>query len=285
METSGKTRLLCLLGHPVAHSKSPAMHNTSCEKLGLDYKYLAFDVDSDNVGDVVKGLRIMNCAGFNLTMPLKESVIPYLDGLSDAARLANSVNTVVNENGKFIGYTTDGIGYLDSVHDAGVDTTDFTMTLLGAGGAASSIMVAAALHGFKEIRVFKRKNQTFDKTVSFCANIEKETGCKFTVIDFADEEALKNSIATSNLLTNATNVGMGDDKSTPVKKEYLHKDLIVSEIIYNPPVTTLMADAMDVGCKVVSGKYMLLFQGAAGFKKWTGCDMPIDYIKEKVFSD
>lgn len=283
MEISGKTRLVCLLGHPVAHSKSPAMHNRAFKELNLDYKYLAFDVDSGNVGDVVKGLRIMNCAGFNLTMPLKESVIPYLDGLSDAARIANSVNTVVNESGKLIGYTTDGIGYLDSVHDAGVDTNGFTMTLLGAGGAANSIMVAAALNGFKEIRVFKRKNDTFDKTVAFCSNIEKETGCKFSVIDFADGNALKESIATSNLLTNATNVGMGDDKSTPVPKEFLTPECIVSDIIYNPPITTLMQDALDIGCKVVSGKYMLLFQGAAGFKKWTGYDMPVELIKQEYF--
>lgn len=285
MEISGKTRLVCLLGHPVAHSKSPAMHNTAFNELNIDYKYLAFDVNSEDIGDTVKALRIMNCAGFNLTMPLKESVIPHLDELSNAARIANSVNTVVNENGKLVGYTTDGIGYLDSLHDSGINTDGFTMTLLGAGGAANSIMVAAALNGFKEIRVFKRKNDTFDKTVAFCNNIEKETGCTFKVIDFADNNALLDSLKTSNLLTNATNVGMGDDTRTPVPKEFLHKDLIVSDIIYNPPVTTLLQDAIDVGCQTVNGKYMLLFQGAAGFKMWTGQNMPVDLIKQQCFSD
>ena len=284
MDITGTSRLTCLLGQPVAHSISPKMHNYSFQKLQLDYAYLAFDVAPEDIGNAVSSLRLFNARGFNLTMPHKVSVIPYLDEVTKAAALCNSVNTVVNDDGRLVGYTTDGIGYMDSLRDENIDITGQTMTLLGAGGAATSIIVQAALDGVKNINVFKRKNSSFDKTRDFCDMISKETDCKVCLIDIEDKKALKKSIDESIILTNATNVGMGDDDRSLVDKSFLRSDLIVSDIIYHPEMTRLLIDAKEAGAKYINGKYMLLYQGAAAFKLWTGCDMPVEYLKENCFS-
>ena len=154
---SGSTGFACLLGHPVSHSISPAMHSAAFDLLDLDYVYLAFDITEDRLKETVDGLKAMHCLGWNLTMPLKTAIIPYLDELSEASTLSHSVNTVVNDGGRLIGHTTDGVGYMDSLKDAGFSIDGGRMVLLGAGGAATSICTQAALDGVKEIFLFKRK--------------------------------------------------------------------------------------------------------------------------------
>jgi len=285
MNPKATTTLCCLLGHPVAHSISPTMHNTAFEALGLDYSYMAFDITEDQIGAACDALKLMNCRGFNLTMPLKVAVIPYLDELTQTAKLCQAVNTVINDNGKLIGHSTDGIGYMDSLADAGIDISGGTMTILGAGGAATSIIATAAISGLKRINIFKRKNATFSETVDFASMVTKETGCEVNVFDMADMDALSSCIKESTILTNATNVGMGDDDNSLIPKEFFFKDLIVSDIIYHPAKTRMLKDAEEAGCRIINGKYMLLFQGAAAFKEWTGLDMPVDLVKEKVFME
>ncbi len=285
MFPTGQTQLVCLLGSPVSHSISPAMHNTSFDALGLDYSYMAFDISEDNIKAAVDALRTLNCKGFNLTMPLKNAIIPYIDELSEEARLAHSVNTCLFEGGKLKGYTTDGIGFLNAMTDSGIDYKDKVITVLGAGGAATSIIVAAALHGVSKINVFKRKNSTFDSVVDFADRITHASECDVFVYDMADATLLEFCLQESDILINATNVGMGDEDKSLVPKEFLYKDLIVADVIYHPAYTRLLKDAKAVGCKVMNGKYMLLYQGAAAFKIWTGQDMPIDLIKEKCFTE
>ncbi len=291
LDISGYTDLLCLLGHPAKHSLSPKMHNTAFEKLGLDYVYLAFDILPEEIAPAVAALKMFNAKGFNLTMPFKETVIPYLDELSEAASLCGSVNTVVNEGGRLIGHTTDGAGYMQSLKDAGfagagadpADGTDAfggTMTVLGAGGAARSIVAEAALSGAEEIFIFQRKSATFEKAVEFAGRVSDRTSCRVSVLDIADEAELKRCLDASSLLCNATNVGMGEDDRSLVPKEYLLQDLFVSDIIYHPEMTRLLKDAKAAGAPYANGKYMLLFQGAAAFKLWTGKDMPTDEIKK-----
>lgn len=280
---TGHTRLACLLGHPAAHSISPAMHNEAFEKLGLDGVYLAFDVTEDHLKKTLEALTYFNFIGCNLTMPLKTAVIPYLDELSDASRLSGSVNTIVNENGRLVGHTTDGIGYMDSLRAEGHDITGEIMTLLGAGGAARSIMTQAALDGVKEIRVFKRHNATYTEARAFAARISKETSCLVTVHDMADQDEMAQSIQESAILVNATNVGMGDDDTSLVNPSFLRQDLIVSDIIYHPAMTRLLKDAAAAGCQYHNGEFMLLYQGAASFKLWTGHDMPVEDVKKNIF--
>ncbi len=283
-EITGHTKLLCLLGSPVSHSISPQMHNKACELLGLDYCYLAFDVTPETLPAAYEGLKTMDVQGFNLTMPLKESIIPLLDGLTEAATLAHSVNTVFKDGDSYIGHTTDGVGYMRSIEEAGFSAKGKTMTLLGAGGAASSIMVQAALDGMEEIFVFKRKNATFDKAKAFCDNISAHTSCKLTLLDLNDKELLASCIKKSQILTNATNVGMGNlEGQSLVDPELFHPDLFVSDVIYHPEETLLLQQAREYGLKTQNGLYMLLYQGAAAFETWTKQDMPTEAIKELYF--
>lgn len=283
MNPTGSTSLICLLGSPVSHSISPAMHNTSFDALNLDYSYMAFDVTQDNLADAVNGLKALNCRGFNLTMPLKTAIIPFLDEIDDAAALSKSVNTCVFENGRLKGYTTDGIGFLQAITDCGIKYIGKTITVLGAGGAGTSIITQAALDGVDKINIFKRKNASFDSVVDYADKLTRSTNCDVFVYDMADDNLLEFSLQESDILINSTNVGMGDDDTSLVPKEFLHPQLTVTDVIYHPPETRLLKDAKSVGCKTMNGKYMLLYQGAAAFKLWTGEDMPIDLIKASCF--
>ncbi|NLK78266.1 MAG: shikimate dehydrogenase [Clostridiales bacterium] len=284
-EITGKTKLTGLLGSPVAHSISPQMHNEAFRQLGLDYVYLAFDVTPEHLESAILGLKAIGIYGFNLTMPLKVHIIPLLDELTPAARLANAVNTVIIKDGVLIGHNTDGIGYMHSVIDAGHDIIGKKMTLLGAGGAATAICVQAALDGVSAIDMFKRKNASWDDTLTFCRKITAETGCPIRLRDISDQNALAESISDSAILTNATSVGMAPDtEKSPISDvSMLRKDLIVSDIIYNPKETLLLKQAKEAGCPHFNGLYMLLYQGAAAFTFWTGQEMPIQLIKEKYF--
>lgn len=283
---TGHTVLTGLLGSPVAHSISPMMHNESFRQLGLDYAYLAFDVGTDQLKTAVDGLKVLGVRGFNLTMPDKNLMCSYCDHLSPAAELIGAVNTVVNDNGVLTGYTTDGIGYMEAARDAGFELPGKVMTLLGGGGAATAICVQAALDGMKEIRVFNIRDQFYGRLEKLAADINAKTSCRVVVCDLADTQALYESIDSSDILTNATSVGMAPNADACLidNPDVFRESLIVSDVIYNPEQTKLLKLASERGCKTFNGLYMLLYQGAAAFKIWTGQDMPVDIIKEKFFT-
>ncbi len=285
-EITGHTRLTGLLGSPVSHSISPMMHNEAFRQLGLDFVYLAFDVGTDTLEKAVEGLRALNVRGFNLTMPDKNRMSELCDKLSPAAEIIGAVNTVVNDNGIFTGYTTDGIGYMRAVADAGHNIIGKKMTLLGAGGAATAVLVQAALDGVSEISVFSIRDSFFERAERTVAALNERTNCKVTLYDFEDESILRREIGDSAILTNGTSVGMAPntDRSIITDSTMFHKDLIVSDVIYNPRETKLLKLAKEAGCATFNGLYMLLYQGAEAFKLWTGQDMPVSIIKEKYFS-
>ena len=283
-EITGHTKLTGLLGSPVAHSISPLMHNESFKMLGLDYVYLCFDVPEDNLETVFNGLKKLNIAGFNCTMPDKTRICQLVDELSPAASMIGAVNTVVNDNGKFIGHNTDGIGYMQSVKDAGYDITGSTMTLLGAGGAASSIFVQAALDGVKNINIFSIKDRFWEKAERMVEAVNKNTDCTARLMELGDDALLADSIADSQILTNATSVGMAPNVDGCIVSDnsMLPEGLIVSDVIYNPMETKLLKMAKERGCKTFNGMYMLLYQGAEAFKIWTGREMPVEHIKNCI---
>ena len=285
-EITGHTKLTGLLGSPVAHSKSPLMHNEAFRLLELDYVYLCFDVPEDNLTTAFEGLKKLNVAGFNCTMPDKTLMYQLVDELSPAAKIIGAVNTVVNKGGKFVGHNTDGIGYIRSLQDCGHDIKDKKMTLLGAGGAASSIMVQAAIDGARAIDVFSIKDNFWEKAEKMVADINSSTNCKARLIEMNNDDILGASIADSDILTNATPIGMAPNTDRCLIKDssMLRPELIVSDIIYNPLETCLYRMAKEVGCPVFNGLYMLLYQGAEAFKLWTGKEMPTEAIKEKYFS-
>lgn len=285
-QITGHTRMGCLLGTPVAHSISPMMYNEAFRLLNLDYVYLCFDTKQADLAALVKSLREMNVFGFNLTMPDKERVLPLLDALSPAAEMIGAVNTVKNENGYLIGHNTDGIGYLRAVRDCGYDITKAPMTLLGAGGAASSIAVQAALDGVPVLHIVNRRGRSWEKAQKLADVLNEKTDCKVDVTDLADGAAMRSILEESGLLTNATSVGMAPNAGiSPVEDpSWLHPDLLVSDIIYNPRRTKLMEDAQKQGCQTFNGLYMLLYQGEAAFKIWTGQEMPVEAIRQKFFA-
>ncbi len=285
-QITGRTRLCCLLGTPVAHSISPMMHNEAFRMLGLDFVYLCFDTKHADLKTMVQTLREMDVLGFNLTMPDKERALPYLDELSPAAAMIGAVNTVKNENGRLIGHNTDGIGFMQSVKDTGYDVQSGEMTLLGAGGAASSIAVQAALDGVPALHIVNRKGRSWNNAIRLATLINERTGCRADVTDLADGSAVRNVIRKSSLLANATSIGMAPDTDcSPIADtSCFHSGLLVSDIIYEPRFTKLLLDAKAAGCRTANGLYMLLYQGAAAFHIWTGREMPVEAIRKKYFS-
>lgn len=286
-QITGHTGLICLLGSPCKHSISPMMHNKSFEALELDYRYLAFEVDENTLETAVNGLKAMGARGFNLTMPCKNKMVALCDQLSPAAKLIGAVNTVVNDNGILTGHNTDGIGYMQSVKDAGFDIIGKKMVLLGAGGAATAILVQAALDGVKEISVFLRKTSRFyDRADATAKALREETGCKITLCDFNDYDLLRHELADSAILVNGTSIGMAPNADAcPIPDaDILPDGIIVSDIIYNPKETKLLSMAREKGLPHFNGTYMLLYQGAEAFRLWTGYAMPVELIKKEYFS-
>ena len=279
---TGHTELIGLIATPIRHSKSPTMHNEAFAKLGLDYAYLAFEVGTEQLEDAVKGFKALGVRGYNVSMPNKTVIGKYLDKLSPAAELCGAVNTVVNDHGVLTGHITDGIGYMRALKDNNIDVIGKKMTIVGAGGAATAIEIQAALDGVKELSVFNRKDEFWERAQQNVKNINEKTNCKATLFDLDDKEALRREIADSYLFANATGVGMKPLEGQMVIPDasYLRPDLIVTDVVYMPTKTKLLEVAEEVGCPCMNGLGMMLYQGAAAFKMWTGEDMPIAYMKE-----
>ncbi len=279
---TGHTELISLLAYPIRHSSSPAMHNEAFAYLGLDYAYLAFEVDNDSLEDAIKGMRAMKFVGSNISMPNKTVVGQYLDKLSPASQMTGAVNTIINHDGVLEGTITDGVGFMEALKDNDIDVIGKKMTIVGAGGAATAIQIQAALDGVAEISIFNIKDKFYDVGVDTVRKINENTACKAQMFDLADTEALRREIADSVLLVNATGVGMKplEGKTWLPDASYLRPDLIVTDTIYSPAETEFLRIAKQVGCKTMNGMGMMLFQGAAAFKLWTGKDMPIEHMKE-----
>ena len=279
---TGHTELIGLIATPIRHSSSPRMHNEAYAKLGLDYAYLAFEVGNEELEDTIKGFRAMKVRGSNVSMPNKTVVHKYLDKLSDAAEMCGAVNTIVNDDGVLTGHITDGIGYMSGLKDAGIDIIGKKMTIVGAGGAATAIQVQAALDGVKEISIFNRKDEFYERAQKTVKDINEKTNCKATLYDLEDLDKLKEEIASSYIFTNATGMGMKplEGQTYIPDKSFLREDLIVTDVVYAPTETALLKMAKEVGCKTLNGFPMMLFQGAAAFKLWTNQDMPIEHVKE-----
>lgn len=281
---TGYTELIGLMAYPIRHSSSPAMQNEAFAKLGLDYAYLAFEVDNDTLEDAITGLRALKMRGANVSMPNKTVVHKYLDELSPAAEMCGAVNTIVNDNGKLTGHITDGIGYMQSLKDNDIDVIGKKMTIVGAGGAATAIEIQAALDGVAEISIFNRKDEFWANAEKTVEKINTKTNCKATLYDLADLDKLKEEIEDSYLFANATGMGMKplEGQTYIPDKSFFRKDLIVTDVVYFPRETEMLRMAKEVGCKTMNGLGMMLFQGSAAFELWTGQPMPIEYMKETL---
>ena len=284
---TGHTGLLALLGSPVGHSGSPAMYNYSFEKLGLDNAYVAFDVKDDEMEQAISAMRLFKMRGCNVTMPGKNIAVKFMDELSPAAELIGAVNTIVNDDGKLTGHNTDGIGFVQNLRENGVEVKGKKITIAGGGGAATAMQVQCALDGAREITIFNKKDAFFERTLQTAEKIRNAVdGIVVNVYDIDDVAKMTEEILSSDIFANATIVGMKplDDQSVVKDLSAFHKDLVVCDAVYNPIETKLLREAKEAGCKCVGGKGMLLWQGVAAFKLYTGQDMPVEEVKAKFFS-
>ena len=286
LHISGSTTLLGLIGSPVEHSKSPQMYNHCFQKFGLDYAYLAFDVGPDKVEAAVRAIRTLNLRGANITMPCKAAVIPFLDNITPAAKAIGAVNTVVNDGGVLTGHNTDGLGYTQNLRRHGVNVSGKHIVLLGGGGAGSAIAVQAALEGAAEILVFNRKDSFWPRVeAAMQAAKNAAPACKITLQDLDDREALQEAIASADILSNATRVGMAPlENESSIDPSFFRPDLVVTDVVYAPPRTKMLRDAETAGCKTCDGLGMLLCQGAEAFRLYSGKDMPIEEIRALLYS-
>lgn len=284
VDISGRTKLIGLVGSPVAQSMSPAMHTASFAKMGIEAVYLGFDVQPEQLPAVVKGMVEIGAVGYNVTMPCKTFIGQYLDELDPAAELMGAVNTVVIKDGKSLGYNTDGAGFARNLQLLGCDVKGKIATVIGAGGAGSAVFTQLALEQAAEVRVFNQKDDFWNKTEGRLGAIEERTGTKLTLNDLANREALAASIAESAILVNATRVGMVPNvDECLVDEEMLHDGLVVADTVYEPHETKLIKMAKAHGLVTAGGLGMLLQQAALGEKIWFDADMPVDYIEEKFF--
>ena len=276
---TGHTELIGLMAYPIRHSSSPAMQNEAFAKLGYDYAYLAFEVGADEIEDAVKAIRTLKMRGSNVSMPNKTLVGQYLDELSPAAKIIGAVNTIVNEDGKLVGHITDGIGFVRNLKEHGVDVKGKKMVVLGAGGAATALTVQCALDGAASIAIFNPDDPFLDRAKGTAEKLAKEVpDCKVSVYCLDDQDKLREEIANADILANGTLAGMKPhDDITLVDKSMFHKDLVVADCVYNPAETKMVKEAKEAGVKLaVGGKGMLLWQGAASYKLYTGLEMPTD---------
>jgi shikimate dehydrogenase len=273
---TSKTQMVGLLGHPVHHSQSPTMHNKAFAEKKLDFAYAAFDVAPEKLGDAVAGIRALGIRGVNVTIPHKVAILPLLDEIDPLAKRIGAVNTVVNDNGRLIGYNTDGMGYVRSlVEETGIELTNQVVTLLGAGGAARAVAFTLAEKNVKEIRIINRSREKATLLAEHLRTIVPTTA--------VEPNGAMAAIADSTLLINTTSIGMYPHvEEMPVPAEWLHPGLIVSDLIYNPLETNLLKCARELGAKTHSGVGMFVNQGALAFELWTGVQAPAELMREAV---
>lgn len=268
---TGHTRPIAILGYPIHHSLSPWIHNAAFAAAGLDYVYLAVDVRPEDLETAVAGIRVLDFAGFTLTAPHKETVMPLLDDLTEEARAIGSVNTVANRNGRWVGTNTDAVGFQRMLELNGMYRPGMKTVMLGAGGAARA--------GFyilgkvcSELRVFNRTVSRGEKLIRSMEPVRPE-GALWEALPM-DEGLLARHLAGADLLVNSTSLGMSPnvDASPLPEGIALRPECGVADMIYSPPKTKLIRTAEARECKTTSGHLMLLYQAVEAFKFWTGVD-------------
>ena len=277
--TAGKTKLCGIIGDPIEHTVSPVMHNAAFRELGLDYLYAPFPVKKADLGKTVAGMRVLNVSGFNVTLPHKVAIIPFLDKLDPLAENIGAVNTVVNKGGVLTGYNTDAAGFLRALKENGVEPKAKNMVIIGAGGAARAICFILAQNE-ASLTILNRQSE-FDWAKELAFRLSRLFQ-KTKAVALSDKN-LASALKGADVLINATSVGMKPNhKESPVPARLLKPGLVVSDIVYNPPKTRLLKEAEAAGAKTISGIDMLVWQGALAFEMWTGQKAPVELMKKEA---
>ena len=282
---TGSTRVAGVIGDPVRHSLSPALHNAAFSALGLDWTYLAFEVPSGQGADAVAAMRVLGIDGLSVTMPHKDTVAAAVDELSPAAALLGAVNCVRRDGDRLIGENTDGAGFLRSLRtQAGVDPAGLRTVVLGAGGAARAVIVALAADGALVTVV----NRSPDAAARAAALGEAAGGAAAEASGGPSGSAIvggAEAVRDADVVVNATPLGMTDGDPLPVDAALLSDSQIVVDLIYRPERTPLLEAAAQAGATTLNGVGMLLYQAAEQFSMWTGHDAPVDTMAAAVGLD
>jgi shikimate dehydrogenase len=276
MDIGTHTQFCGVIGNPVEHSLSPAIHNAAFQALGIDCVYLAWKVEA--IGDALRGLRALgNFRGASVTIPHKVSAVPFLDEIEPTARQIGAINTIVAEQGRLIGYNTDATGALRALREGGVDLTGRHIVMLGSGGAARAIAFALAAESRANKLILLGVDHK--ERAALASDLRSKTA--FTVEDYVlDEVTLGRAVRESQVLIHSTPVGMSPRAdATCVPAALLHPDLAVMDIVYNPRETRLLKEAKRVGCKTIPGLEMFLNQAVAQFELWTNQPAPVNVMR------
>ncbi|WGG44302.1 shikimate dehydrogenase [Rossellomorea sp. DA94] len=265
-----------VIGDPIAHSMSPLMHNSAFEDNGINAQYVRFHVKKEQLPDAIRGIKALGIEGVNVTVPHKEHVMSLLDGIDPLAKAIGAVNTIANENGKLIGYNTDGLGFVEGLKKvAGEGLENKSMLIIGAGGAARAIYYTLASSGVGKIDVTNRTPGRAKKMMD---------ACPFPLdSSFLSLEAAENELHDYDVIIQTTSIGMfPHNEDSPIKVNKLKQGSIVSDIIYNPLETTLLKQAKQKGALTQNGLDMFVYQGALSFKKWTGIFPSYSIMRDTV---
>jgi shikimate dehydrogenase len=280
---TGKTLLVGVVGWPVGHSLSPAMHNAAFAELGIDWAYLPLPVQPNNVEQALTGLVALNFLGSNVTVPHKQAVMRYMDELGDAAQITGAVNTIHIQDGKFFGYNTDPYGFLNSLKEAGCRPQGMRVAVLGAGGAARAVVYALARAEVDSVIVFNRTAERAAFLVDDLADIFPDSSLSFKALTRETLGTLGNKV---DLVVNTTSVGMYPQVDTcpwPEEVPIPHNALFY-DLVYNPLETVFLARAHAAGATAIDGLGMLVHQGALAFEKWTGQQAPVEVMRQACLS-
>jgi shikimate dehydrogenase len=258
--------IVCCMGQPVAGNPTQFMMERAFAATALDWRYLTLEIPAEKLADAMRGLRAMGFKGANFTIPHKVAVIPYLDELSPAAELMGAVNCVNRVGDKLVGENTDGKGFVQSLRETG-DPAGKQVVILGAGGAARAIAVELGLAGVSDITIVNRHAPRGEELVGILRDRVKIQA------QFALWQGEFELPAETDILINATSIGLGDSQAhVPVAAGSLRPELIVADVVFNPPETSLLRTAAERGCRTLDGLGMLVNQAVIGFKIWTGVE-------------
>ena len=278
MEINGRTRLLGIIGHPVAHSLSPAMHNAAFAADGKNFAYLAMDVRPEELGGAVDGLRALGFAGFNVTMPHKERVLPLLDDVDEVARISGAVNTVVMREKGLHGMNTDGSGFIEACSESGVGFGGKRILVLGAGGAAAAVGTAILGQTPASVILMNRTHYRAEELAEKLSAVNELV--EVTASPLKDKAA---RVAEADVVVNTTYLGMKDGEASPVPDELLRPELAVCDAVYRRGgETELIRLARKRGARVVPGDRMLLYQGVQAQRVWTGLEPNVKVMSDAV---
>ena len=275
---SSRTGVVGVLGHPVGHSLSPRVHNAALTAQGVDMVYLAFDVTPERLPEAVAGLRALAFRGVNVTIPHKEAIARLLDEIEVSAQRIGSVNTVVNDQGRLLGYNTDKSGFAAALRTIRAEgAAGLSCFVAGAGGAARAVVAALTEEGAREILVC---NRTFERAASLCS--QAASWGSAACVPTAEKDAAV-SAAACDLLVNATSVGLGPSiKESAIPVDIVHSHQIVMDLVYGPSPTTLVREARARGATAIDGKEMLVMQAAGSYELWTGRRAPLDVMRQSL---